>query len=232
MKRPTMALCYQGAWCESVDRLLPMLDAVGWKATFAIDPVLLMDRLPLWREILGQGHEIINGTLSTAADHQGNFPLWTSDMIAAEVEAAQETFADLLRIAPSAASLPGGAAELQDGSSAADAVARVVPYVVMGQGSSARPLGSGWGLPAVHLNPSGATSPLKQFWQTQDDPPIVCFGGISLSLNTQERDVHLKFLEGLAKDGIAPLSLQAVSEHFRVAHRAGAASAGIYLAPD
>ncbi|MFC7364085.1 MULTISPECIES: polysaccharide deacetylase family protein [Bhargavaea] len=92
----SMALTFNGlADRESTERLLDALDSEGLKATFFIPALRVAEEPDLAREILEQGHEVENGTLSSVVPEGLDY-----EEAYREVELANQVYSDRLGITP------------------------------------------------------------------------------------------------------------------------------------
>jgi hypothetical protein len=66
-----------------------MLDRFKLKGTFYASPTTLLDSIKRWRSTVGDGHEVGNGCLLSAAQEDGQLPNWTLEMISADIELSE-----------------------------------------------------------------------------------------------------------------------------------------------
>lgn len=62
-KKAALSLSFDDTRLSQVDLGVPLLDALGLKATFYASPVSMRKRLEAWRQAVARGHEIGNHTL-------------------------------------------------------------------------------------------------------------------------------------------------------------------------
>lgn len=76
--------------------VLKELERRGWRGTFYLDPISLLDNLQIWKAASRRGHEVGNGCLIGGARPDGGFPLWTLEAIAQEIDATDALIRDVL----------------------------------------------------------------------------------------------------------------------------------------
>lgn len=81
-EKAMVSLTYDGAQICHAETAIPHLDSVGLKGTFYIDPLNMLETLPLWIEASRNGHEIGNGCLT----YCGPIDAWTAEMVADDLE--------------------------------------------------------------------------------------------------------------------------------------------------
>ena len=86
----------------------------GIGITYFSSAIKTLENLPLWREVISQGHCIGNGCLLGMTDH-GTLLNWTIDMVEADVELNQNFFREFLGVTPQVFALDGWATEAGDG---------------------------------------------------------------------------------------------------------------------
>lgn len=95
-----VSLCYDGSLPEHLDRVAPVLDAHGLKATFFGYPPSLAERLAEWRSVFESGHELGSAFLYGSVDGDGLAPEWPRETLDQDFLEAQELYEILI---------PGGA---------------------------------------------------------------------------------------------------------------------------
>lgn len=80
--KPMISLTYDGAQFCHAETALPHLDTNQLKATFFIDPLNMLETLPIWVEASRNGHEIGNGCLT----YCGPIDAWTAEMVADDLD--------------------------------------------------------------------------------------------------------------------------------------------------
>jgi peptidoglycan/xylan/chitin deacetylase (PgdA/CDA1 family) len=112
--RGAVSLTFDDARLSQVDRLLPILDRFGVKATFYISMDRLAERLEGWKKAVRTGHEIGNHTLTHPCT--GNYPAFrwnaleemTIDGMGKEIDDAQRAIVGALGIEPRSFAFPCG----------------------------------------------------------------------------------------------------------------------------
>lgn len=110
--RAAVSLSFDDARKSQIDYGLPILDAYDVKATFYVLPRRVKQRLAGWRKTLANGHEIGNHTLTHPCS--GNFSRrnalenYTLEMIANEMDSANDDIERLLGVRPTTFAYPCG----------------------------------------------------------------------------------------------------------------------------
>jgi peptidoglycan-N-acetylglucosamine deacetylase len=112
--RGAVSLTFDDARLSQVDRLIPILDRLGVKATFYVSPDNMSQRLDAWKKAVRTGHEIGNHTLTHPCT--GNYPAFrgnaleemTLDDVAREIDGAQRAIAEALGVEPWSFAYPCG----------------------------------------------------------------------------------------------------------------------------
>jgi peptidoglycan-N-acetylglucosamine deacetylase len=112
--RGAVSLTFDDARLSQVDRLIPILDRFGVKATFYVSPDNVEARLDGWKKAARTGHEIGNHTMTHPCT--GNYPAFrfnaledmTLDGIAKEIDDAQQTIVKMLGTKPRDFAYPCG----------------------------------------------------------------------------------------------------------------------------
>ncbi len=112
--RGAVSLTFDDARLSQVDRLIPVLDRHGVKATFYVSPDNVAARLDGWRKAVRTGHEIGNHTMTHPCT--GNYPAfrWNSleemtlDGLAKEIDDAQRAIGRTLGVEPRSFAYPCG----------------------------------------------------------------------------------------------------------------------------
>jgi hypothetical protein len=87
--RAAVSLTYDGGLGSHRGVVAEQLGSYGHAGTFYVDPERVFDDPRSWQELQRRGHEIGNGCLLNAALEDGSLPLWTNEMIHADVESAR-----------------------------------------------------------------------------------------------------------------------------------------------
>ncbi len=112
--RGAVSLTFDDARLSQVDRLIPILDRFGVKATFYVSPDNMAQRLDGWKKAVRSGHEAGNHTLTHPCT--GNYPAFrwnaleemTLDGLAREIDGAQAAIAQALGVTPRSFAYPCG----------------------------------------------------------------------------------------------------------------------------
>jgi peptidoglycan/xylan/chitin deacetylase (PgdA/CDA1 family) len=112
--RGAVSLTFDDARLSQVDRLIPILDRFGVKATFYVSPDNMAQRLDGWQKAVRTGHEAGNHTLTHPCT--GNYPAFrwnaleemTLDGLAHEIDEAQRTIVKALGVEPRSFAYPCG----------------------------------------------------------------------------------------------------------------------------
>lgn len=86
--------------------LVEELGAKGHAATFFVPSELVVESVGFWRQVVSAGHELGNGTITAAAADSGAMPLWTFEMIRAELASWEQLSQELGIQVPRAVLLP------------------------------------------------------------------------------------------------------------------------------
>lgn len=110
-----VSLTYDGTTKNHLELVVPLLQKYGFLATFFVDAPNLLEHFRAWQEVAKMGHELGNGCLLNAANPDGTLPLWTSEMIAADVEENDQLIRELgLNDGVIPFAYPSGVAFLED----------------------------------------------------------------------------------------------------------------------
>ncbi len=90
-----VSLTYDGTTKCHLELAVPMLQKHGLPATFFVDALNLLGHVRAWQEVAEMGHEFGNGCLINAANPDGALPLWTPEMLIADVEENDQLIWDL-----------------------------------------------------------------------------------------------------------------------------------------
>jgi peptidoglycan/xylan/chitin deacetylase (PgdA/CDA1 family) len=109
-----VSLTFDDARLSQVDRLIPILDKYGVKATFYVSPDKLKERLDGWKKAVRTGHEIGNHTMTHPCT--GNYPAfrWNSlenmtlEGMAKEIDDATRAVVSMLGVKPRDFAYPCG----------------------------------------------------------------------------------------------------------------------------
>jgi peptidoglycan/xylan/chitin deacetylase (PgdA/CDA1 family) len=112
--RGAVSLTFDDARLSQVDRLIPLLDVLGVKATFYVTPGAVEERLEGWKKAVRTGHEIGNHTMTHPCT--GNYPAFrwnaledmTLEGMAKEIDDATEAIVRRLGIKPRDFAYPCG----------------------------------------------------------------------------------------------------------------------------
>jgi len=112
--RGAVSLTFDDARLSQVDRLIPILDRHGVKATFYVSLDRVGQRLEGWKKAIRTGHEIGNHTMTHPCT--GNYPAFrwnaleemTLDGMAKEIDDAQQAIAKELGVKPRSFAYPCG----------------------------------------------------------------------------------------------------------------------------
>jgi peptidoglycan/xylan/chitin deacetylase (PgdA/CDA1 family) len=112
--RGAVSLTFDDARLSQVDRLIPILDRNGAKATFYVSPNNLVQRLDGWKAAVKTGHEIGNHTMTHPCT--GNYPAFrfnaleemTLEGMAREIDDAQQAIFAALGVRPRDFAYPCG----------------------------------------------------------------------------------------------------------------------------
>lgn len=86
---------------------LPLLTALGLRATFYLSAVDLLEQPAVWRQAAATGHEIGAHPLRGVTDGRGNLPNWTMQAVEEDIDACQALFAEILGSPAGSAALHG-----------------------------------------------------------------------------------------------------------------------------
>lgn len=194
-----VALTYDVVGHKAPSDVLFGLEEVGLHATFFVDPVALVGGVDAWRRARASGHAIGDGCLSPAALPDGSLPLWTLDMVASELDATSELFAELGLGEPAAFVFPGPNTTCARGTDYGDVVRARRDVCVVGEASAGAPERAGltW-LPCMH----GDDLPLGELLARTDS--ACSRGGFAIWRFRQVGAAHSRFLEHVARSVTLP----------------------------
>lgn len=92
---PRVAITYEGTLAAHRELVVPLLRELSLVATFFARAPELLDHVEFWRSCAKEGHEIANGALCGFESAEGCYPLWTAEMLAAEVAAGDALLQEL-----------------------------------------------------------------------------------------------------------------------------------------
>lgn len=139
-KRVAVSLSFDDGRSSQLENGIPILNEYGIKATFFINPSNVSERLPDWKMVLAEGHEIANHTLSHPCT--GNF-VWSSDNaleqltledIANELDGANQEIRRLFGVIPRTFAYPCGQKFVGMGSEVKSYVPLVANKFIAGRG--------------------------------------------------------------------------------------------------
>ena len=112
--RGAVSLTFDDARLSQVDRLIPILDRLGVKATFYVSLDRVRERLEGWKKAIRAGHEIGNHTMTHPCT--GNYPAfrWNSleeltlDGMTREIDDAEQAIFKTLGVKPRSFAYPCG----------------------------------------------------------------------------------------------------------------------------
>jgi peptidoglycan-N-acetylglucosamine deacetylase len=113
-KQMALSLTFDDARLSQADKGIPLFDKYGVKATFYISPDAMIERLEIWQQAAGNGHDIGNHSLYHPCS--GNFPWarnralenYNLEKMGAELDSASRLIKGLLGVHPVSFAYPCG----------------------------------------------------------------------------------------------------------------------------
>ena len=99
-KRAAVSLSFDDGRVSQIDAGMPLLDKLGLKATFYLNPPGMMKRLDGWKKMVSAGHEIGNHSVSHACTANYHFKRSLEDFTLAQMEADIDEASAEIRASP------------------------------------------------------------------------------------------------------------------------------------
>jgi peptidoglycan-N-acetylglucosamine deacetylase len=110
-----VSLTYDGSLPEHLEIVVPLLDKLGFKATFYLCPTNALAHPVAWRRVVASGHEVGSHSLFGVTD-DGSLRNWTLSMVRDDLSMTQAMIREVFGVFPTTFAYPGETPDCHEGS--------------------------------------------------------------------------------------------------------------------